>query len=181
MTYQPLIPLSTDFLSTSQGDIKTNFTLLNSYFAIDHVAFNAGSNQGQHKQITFNNVLAVDPAKITPIASLYTKTVNAKSQLFYQNDALVTDAYQLTGPVTVGATGSTTLLGGIILKWGSAPGVSGTATFTTPFLHNCYSVVASILDNNAITRISVNGANVNNFSYVLDHPVTGIYYIAIGN
>ena len=42
MTYKPGIPLPTDRPSISQGDIKDNFGLLNSIFAVNHYEYNWG-------------------------------------------------------------------------------------------------------------------------------------------
>jgi hypothetical protein len=57
MTYNPNIPQGTDNLSTSQGQMLTNFGLLNTYFGRDHFAFTDGTNPGYHQQVnlTFSN------------------------------------------------------------------------------------------------------------------------------
>ena len=56
MTYNPNIPLSTDLISTSQSEIKDNFTQLNDQFKIDHTAFyvaaTSANGDGFHKQVT---------------------------------------------------------------------------------------------------------------------------------
>src|SRR5208337_4696378 len=39
MTYNPFIPAPIDLPSDSQGDILSNFNLINQFFGVDHVAF----------------------------------------------------------------------------------------------------------------------------------------------
>lgn len=106
MSYNPNIPLSTDIPSQSQAQILANFSQLNTQFTVDHVALNAGSNNGYHKQITYQNVLGSDPNLVSPISSLYTKTASGLTQLFFQNGSLASNVAQLTGlTVTTVANG----------------------------------------------------------------------------
>ena len=51
MSYDPNIPLATDFISDSQSQIKTNFTQLNTQFGEDHVALITGTNAGMHDRV----------------------------------------------------------------------------------------------------------------------------------
>jgi len=53
MTFNPAIPQPTDDMSDSQGDLLINFGQLNTVFSEDHVAFNASSDKGKHKKVTF--------------------------------------------------------------------------------------------------------------------------------
>lgn len=55
MTYNPNIPQGTDNISVSQGQILTNFTLLNSYYGRDHYAFTDGVYPGYHQQVNLPN------------------------------------------------------------------------------------------------------------------------------
>lgn len=53
MTFNPNIPLPTDELSDSQGDILNNFSSSNTSFGIDHYAFSdLTANNGKHKWAT---------------------------------------------------------------------------------------------------------------------------------
>jgi len=61
MAFKANIPLGTDKLSTSQNDILNNFQAINTFTAIDHVAFNA-ADQGMHKSVTMP--VAAAPAPI---------------------------------------------------------------------------------------------------------------------
>lgn len=97
MTYNPSIPNATDLISTSQGEIKTNFTQLDTQFGIDHINFkNGGVNgTGFHKKVTFSGVIA-DPGQTAPISTLYTKLVSGTPQLFFQNGALAANVSQIS-------------------------------------------------------------------------------------
>ncbi len=94
--YNPSIPAATDIPADSQGQIQSNFTKLNTDFQVDHTAFDASSNPGQHKKVTIQNVVG-DPNLASPIASIYTKTINSLSELFFQNNTTAADVVQLTG------------------------------------------------------------------------------------
>ena len=53
MVYQPNIPLSTDKLRISQGDLNTNFGDLDTVFDVDHYKYSdATGDIGKHSQIT---------------------------------------------------------------------------------------------------------------------------------
>ena len=52
MTYNPSIPQPSDLISNSQSDILDNFSVINTDFGEDHVAFTEGSNQGKHDKVT---------------------------------------------------------------------------------------------------------------------------------
>jgi hypothetical protein len=68
--YLPNIPLPTDTLADSQADIKDNFTLINTYIGVDHVAFNAAANQGKHNKCSFiGQVAGVVPTTSSGIES----------------------------------------------------------------------------------------------------------------
>lgn len=53
MTYNNAIPQPGDELSVSQGDILTNFQVLNNSFGVDHYPYNdLTANNGKHNQLT---------------------------------------------------------------------------------------------------------------------------------
>lgn len=108
MTYNPSIPQSSDLISQSQPQLLTNFSQLNTAFAVDHTAFSVISNQGMHKQVTLQAPLGSNPNQASPIASIYSKASSgtSTSDLFYQNGALSANVVQLTGGgITSGAWG----------------------------------------------------------------------------
>jgi hypothetical protein len=98
MTFQPAIPLASDFISISQGDLKNNFGALSTAWNVDHVDFNA-TGAGDHLKVTLKAPLTLNPDKATPIASIYTKAspTTTTSDLYYQDGALASNVKQLTG------------------------------------------------------------------------------------
>ena len=86
MTYTLGIPAANLSPAAQQADLATNTDLANTFFGVDHVAFTAAADQGEHAKVTFNNVQA-DPALAAPKAQLYTKTVAGNLQLFFANAA----------------------------------------------------------------------------------------------
>lgn len=84
MTYTLGIPAANLSPAAQQADLATNSDLANTFFGIDHVAYTAAADQGEHVKVTFNNVQA-DPVIAAPKAQLYTKTVAGNQQLFFAN------------------------------------------------------------------------------------------------
>ena len=84
MTYTLGIPAANLSPAAQQADLATNSDLANTFFGVDHVAYTAAADQGEHVKVTFNNVQA-DPALAAPKAQLYTKTVAGNQQLFFAN------------------------------------------------------------------------------------------------
>jgi hypothetical protein len=88
---------------------------------------------------------------------------------------------------TTGATGSITMPGGVIMKWGSggAPSGSGSVTFTTPFPAACDNVMITI--SGATTPITVNplivgASSTTGFAVWGDAAQSnGFYWFAIGH
>jgi hypothetical protein len=86
MTYNPAIPAANDIISQSQSQIQTNFSQADTAFAVNHTAFSVGANQGFHKKVTLTAPIA-DPGAAAPITTVYSKTVGARTELYYQNDS----------------------------------------------------------------------------------------------
>lgn len=61
MVYLPNIPAANDKPAQSQPEIQTNFTELNTQFSSEHIAFDAGADNGQHKFITLKRSAGVPP------------------------------------------------------------------------------------------------------------------------
>ena len=184
MVYQADIPDPNDLISISQGEIKDNFTALNVGFAIDHYAYDV-ADAGKHKKITYQAPLVADPGLASPIASLYTKTIAGKSQLFFQNGALATDAVQLTTPTitTVGNDNSITTPWGIKIKWGRFNGNNSTAVTFAGVGANAFTAVPALSlgrEGAAGSTVSYSvGMTVAGFTAVASGPFVGTY-IAIG-
>lgn len=179
MTFNPSIPQSTDLISVSQGQLLTNFTQLNTQFAVDHNAFNTASanGNGHHKKISFDNAIA--PSAPTGTQSvLYPSLVNGSQELVFRNATTTTI---LTGPTTIAANGSVTVGGGITIKWGTFAVLTGTpVSFASAFLTNCFSVNVTLVGSG---EIGIAGAPTTT-TFTPVHSTLGVatgYYIAIGN
>lgn len=95
MTYTRGIPDAAQSPAVQQSPLQTNTNLVDDYFGVDHNAFSAAADQGEHKQITYTAPLAVAPAPAGTKAALYTETIAGQTQLVYKN---ATNTYQLTPP-----------------------------------------------------------------------------------
>ena len=181
MTFDPNIPLATDLISNSQGDILTNFTQLNTQFGIDHVAFYTGSGNGDgtHKQITFNTP-RLDPVLAGDDSMVYSKTVSGVTQLFFAN---ATTAAQVSSTGTAANPGTITIPGGLTIAFGNASITAGVLhNFGYTFSATPYSVVISgpAASSQAPTLFSV---NTSQFAWAYSNGLAAtktIQWIAIG-
>lgn len=181
----PNIPDATHDPADDQGPMQTNFSNINMYLQVDH-SDPAATNAGQHEQVTFatNNV----PALPTPtfggnnIGVLFTNTVagGTVDQLFYYAGS----SGQSSSQYTAASTGSTFLLGGMILKWGSgAISSSGTTNmFAGEFPNACFAVIICSRDGAFKDQMAVTAKSTSQFTgtRTVGSGSTGIYYIAIG-
>lgn len=150
-------PLATQTPAASQSLMRDNFTQISNSYGTDHVPF-TGSTQGYHKQVTFNAPLAADPGKLSPVASLYTKTITGNEQLFFQNASQViqitglSSADQVSGTLSGGGAGGNFTVFSLpigIRIWtgkvtGLSNGVNTTITLSTgTFGATVYTGVAS--------------------------------------
>lgn len=167
MTYNPNIPNAGDFLSDSQGQLKTNFTSLNTVFSRNHIPFSTVTNSGKHTFVEMVNSAAIPtpvPALSTNTGTIYTKKSGGtgSSNIYYTNDNSGRE-YQLTTilknsnsalfsrfatnvALTLGVGGFSFIAGNLLLQYGkvahSALGTY-TVTFGVPFLSTPYNVQAT--------------------------------------
>lgn|SRR3990167_4521232 len=88
MSYTPNIPLPTQRIADTQAPINSNFTLANTYFGLDHVAFDAAGNNGKHKYVTMIDETATPPAPGASECAMYAKTTGAVTTPFLRRDGL---------------------------------------------------------------------------------------------
>ena len=190
MVYQPNIPLATDKIRISQGDINQNFQDLDSIFDVDHVKYSdATGDAGKHVYTTFVNLTDKGLASPTTSAeemALYVKDVAGTPRLFYREPSSGSEI-QWSGPLTGAANGECALPGGLGMKWGTATNVTSTGTaFTyagdfslTAFGTATYSIVAI-----ATSQTDMFVTAKSNTGFTLQHNTTGsnknAYWIAIG-
>jgi hypothetical protein len=171
MTFDPTIPQPTDRPSASQAQLLNNFTQLNTVFSVDHVAFNATTDRGEHNQITLNSTVA-DPGLGDPKCSLYIKTVAGDSELFfekYDNTAVANLVQQMTNLTITTAANAGTAGGnisyidtpwGLRFLWGLTGAISGAFTVIAPA--GTLAILSYQLTGNVSTgtRNPINGGTV---------------------
>ena len=146
---------------------------------MDHVGFNFAGG-GQHEQVTFN---ANNVPSSFPIAPPVLFTNGTLPQLYYYSGTAAQSANQYVAS----GSGSTFLLGGIILKWGTFTMGSGvtslSVSFAAAFPNNKFSVCVSATSGNGNDVISAQ-VDSNKSAFVAARAITTAlpyYYIAIGN
>ncbi len=195
--YDPLKPATNNRPTNDQPIMQSNFASLKTLIDVDHTDFSS-PYYGEHDQVTFssNNV----PGLPTPLDAsgnnqgvLFTQAPIAGvkiNQLFYYagNATETTDVYDNSG-----ANGSTMLLGGIIMKWGSFASAAGgglqpAVAFTKKFPNACFNVQLTFQSAAAgfpglkltatptVSGFTVDKQNVSPLS-----PAGTIYWVAIGN
>ena len=167
------IPAANNSPSVDQNPMLENFTSINQLIAVDHVSFNA-NNGGQHTAIHFNQDASYVPTVPTSPPAMFTNTVAGLPQLFYYSG----DAAHSSSQYNAASSGSTFLLGGIILKWGTGTTNSST-TFSSAFPNNLFGVVANTNTSSLLT-IGISGQSVSGFT--ANAPAaSAFFYVAIGN
>lgn len=197
MTFQPNIPLATDLISVSQGDIKNNFTALSTSYNVNHIDFNV-TGSGKHKFVEMPVRTVIPPGLVTAEGTIYTKLPSGNlqlTQLFYSPDNS-TNEYVLTRTINsvpqfanFGNTtaGWTFAAGGIIIKYGIFANI--TQNFQTkayPVAFPTGTIVLALTVNSSDTNTdagaiykspTANGADIR----LTDSSSTrDVAYIAIG-
>lgn len=173
--YDPNTPTGTQNLSVAQPKIQNNFSQLNTIFNSDHYSFDNTdiSSRGLHKKVTFPGVLVSDPVNVDEQGCLYTKSVDAKTQLFFDNE---TQVYQLTGTNAWDSgksqgtfvIGSLRIIFGSVLVNGITGGSTGVVVFDPAFSSVPYSATISasasggaLLDNTWVSDLTASGMTIN--------------------
>ena len=167
MPYNAQIPLSTDLLSTSQGDIQANFQALNTFLTVNHEGFSS-ADAGKHKFVTFP-LQAGNPAIAAGEIALFNKnsTYTTFNELFIKNRAGT--VYSLTASLPA-TTGWCYLPSGLIMKWGVNAGNGATTIVfpvaaTIPVLTNVYTAqVTDIFNSGSDTDTYVRLSTYSNVS-----------------
>lgn len=175
--YTPSIPQSGDDPKVSQAQILGNFSRLNSDFNEDHISFSSTVNRGQHRKVTFQNVLGSDPDKSANIASLYTKTFAAAPELFFQNNNTANDVFQLTN-IAVPNTGTNWTF---VTPWGLQVMIGQSTGGTITFHAGGFPVGTGLLTA-VLTGIAANNPKISTFTItgMTYTPAQSVYYMAIG-
>lgn len=188
MSYNPAIPNPTDKLSTSQGDLKTNFSSLNTIFGQDHYAYDAVDG-GKHQHVNMPvKSGGTPPTTASGEGALYTVANSGTSDIYYCRDNETTNVYRMSridnSKYAQFATntnysgtlygGWTFLPGGLLLQYGkdtsgsNSGNYNGTITFPKPFTTGCYSVVCTaITTTNSRYTISTGTPGLSTVAYAL--------------
>jgi hypothetical protein len=139
-----LLPNASQSLGNSRPLIRQNFVLIQQAFDRNHYDFDDAANQGKHQFVQMP-ILGAAPTTLATEGAIYTKTINALSQLFYIRDATALSEVQLTGPTPINASnGSTFLPGGLLLQWGRVSAINNTAVvFPIAFSAAAFTVMAT--------------------------------------
>jgi len=144
MTYTPGIPNAADLLSVSQGQIKNNFTVLNTAFSENHVGLTA-TGKGKHNACVFPQ-RTTGPATAATEGALYTKAAGGSPNLYWRRKSSGNEIQMTTNHTpSAAANGFTFLPGGLLLQWGvknaaSGGGAANNVTFPTAFSAAPYSI-----------------------------------------
>ncbi len=174
-------PVAANPPSTSPNDFVRNFTSIDGLLSVDHVSFNA-ANGGCHNQSTYL-AQSSNPTTSSGQITHFAKTTAGKTEEYVIRDGSATPIQMTTGNVTVAASGTTFLPGGILLQWGpcNANGTGVSNSFATAFPNHCYSVVVVGTNFSQPTNvIKVTSVSVSAFTAKSTLGESG-YYIAIGN
>lgn len=157
-------PNATDIQSATQPTIKDNFDQLITWLPINHIDTDL-SNEGWHKNLTFPAPLAtLNPALVStaqigvlPFTGSTSAVCELAVQKFGGSPVAFTEGLNTT-------TGYARLASGLLLKWGTATGLSGAGTIThnsgtTP---NFTSIISCQL-----TTIGTGGAISDTMVYLL--------------
>lgn len=191
MSYSTNTPQATDPISSTQGPISTNFSILNTTFASDHIPpTNATSaNWGLHQQVTLLAPLASDPSPSGTTSVVYSKTINnyssgSQEQLFFVNSE--TGVEQITYPSSLGTSGWTILPGGLLMQWGtSTPSSTGpnSVTFSKTYGTGVYNIQCTFIKASTYNNsLSIGTVTTSGFQYYLNSaPASAtVYWMAIG-
>lgn len=165
-------PNASDVISATQPIIKDNFDQLITWMPINHVDSDL-SNEGWHKNLTFPVALATaNPAlastaqiAVLPFTGVTSLVCELAVQKFGGSPVAFTEGLNSTA-------GYARLGSGLLLKWGTATGLSGAGTIThnsgsTPNFTAIYSCQLSTIgtggaiSDTMVYLLSISGTTVN--------------------
>lgn len=200
MTYTVGTPFDGQSLSNSKPQIRSNFTVINTAFSVNHLALGA-VDQGKHKFLQMpNQSPAPSPPPSTSAAEsgFYAKSAQSFSNLFWRQESGGADPLknqgaeiQLTNitPLSV-SNGHSFLPGGLLIQWGStttdSSGTKANINFPVAFSSTAYVVnvtadTASLtltgLQTLVVANVTASKFDLRSFAYPTGRTV---YFIAIG-
>lgn len=185
MAYSQNIPQPTDDPSDSQPLLLGNFQAINSFLGQNHLSI-ADGEDGKHKFMQMPEQASA-PTTAANEGALYTKegSASSTSDLFYRQESDGTEIQLTSGTPTSATDGTSSLPGGIIIKWGSSSWANGSnsqaVTFTTAFSSSLYSLVVTA-KTSAGYQVAYQNSSVSGFT-AYRGTTSGLVtftYIAIG-
>lgn len=189
MAYNNSIPLSTDLIANSQGQILGNFAAIDGGttgsttggFARNHITLTDATSGGLHYRVDFSQNLS-DPTLTNMVSSLYPKLTSSLSQLFFRNSSNIA---QLTGLTIVnnsinGNNYGVTTPWGIVLNFGNCVTNSSgkTITYAVPF-SSVYSIQATSNQTSPANSATINNTSTTQLT-IYSVASNTVFYFAIG-
>lgn len=186
MAYNSAIPNASDLISSSQQQIKDNFSAIDSStfgFAVDHVTLTDGTNGGKHKKMTMVQQ-GSGPSTGASEVALYTKALSGQPELYMRQQASGTEVLMTRGTPT-SSSGQGVMYGGLQIRAGTGTiNSQGDAfSFSSAFPTACISVVVTNASsgNNlsyyGVVTFSASGFTLRNAGGTLP---SNFHYVAVG-
>lgn len=181
MSYDPSVPASGQSLGSSRPTIQGNFASLQTTIDQNHVDMNE-ANAGKHNIVEFLQQ-ASTPSTPGDVLSMYSKVISGALELFLRKAGDGTDIQMTKGPITIAASGTTFLPGGLQLNWGQVvPGASPTSvSWVNNFPNNVFAVVLTINNDNPNFSCTTDTVDLGGFQLYTTKTGVTHFYMAIGN
>lgn len=190
MSFNSSIPLGTDAMIKSQGQLRSNFQAINAVSSENHVAMNQ-DEQGMHTILNFRPQ-TIDPTTSATQIALYTKLVSSIPMLFFAPSSSqtpiqltapsISTGLQSTNPDVYKADQFSFIAGPFIIYGGLITGATnGQVKILSPTSTLLYANVLSIFKKDDSLSI-VTAILASSFTIGLspNTPAQDIYYFAIG-
>jgi len=193
------VPVPGQSLGASRDLVNQNFSVIDTAFTVNHVAYNDGSGlQGKHKVVQFP-VQAAIPSLAVGDITLYNKLPAAPYPTTGVNELFVVKADGTTTPITARAAstnGWSYLPSGILLKWGTTTRINASEPFaylyptgaSIPVFSTVFSVQLTVIDDNTpydtVVTLQTGTISATGFSVIYNGTPpnsTVVTYLAIGN
>lgn len=196
MSYNPNIPVVTDYMVISQKQISANFQAINQVFGKNHVPLN-NSQQGQHGVVTLRQQID-DPTTGVNQVALYAKAVSSQAMLFFRPESNATPiqltypsistGLQSTNPDVYLAQQYSFLAGPFVVYVGRVNVADNTLVTLTPattLLYVGLTVLTVPFQDGGSVNAAATGVAANQFTVRFTPPpaapfTRNIYYLAIG-
>ena len=190
MSYQPRPNPQNDTLLSSRDQIRTNFSLIQTDFAVNHNDFNE-SGPGKHKFLQMPEQASA-PSTAANEFGLYCDEGNNVSQLIARRESdgglIQMTASDVSNTTAQAAAGYSCLPGGMLIQWGqNTVNASSSSNINFPkSFANASSIYSIISTQNSTSTSSDSNGNVNVVSasqFTLSNSSSQnrtFYWIAIG-